>query len=572
MSGRGDRGRARGRGGGAPRGRGDSGSRGSSPAHGTPRGASPSFGSRGSSPAGGSGFRGGRGEGFRGGGAPRGRGGVRGPPPEQVHYAPEPIPAPPEGPATIDARINTMQLGVEKFKKAPKSVEHPLRPGFGSLGVPIVVRANFFALKIRPGLIIHEYRVDITPKTDINRLKARILACLEDLPAFAQYKLDVAHDKSEKLVANRALPQPLDFEVTFVEEGETTPRPNAKTYKVEIVKTAELDTKQLTQHVGGDLANKDIDINPIVSAINLIIQMQSSRTGIRVGRNRHFFGPPVQSIGNGVEAWRGYYASVRPAWNTMMVNINVCMTAFVESKNLGTAIAQFMQGSYGAVPTLSRMFQKSNLKVKTLHLGYRKPVRAILGKTPDQQTFECKEMGGTVTVAEYFKKKYPNNPIEYPHLPLVDIGTSEKPNYIPAELCQIIRAIPFRGKLDDRQTSDMLRVACQSPKVNSNLIRGEGFDKLDLISPHETMKHFGISIDRQMTVIPARILPPPGINYAAGKPPRVNDGSWNILDVKFHRPGQLGVLTMLIVREESRPGPWTGPGDQNMWDFVSRFA
>ncbi|KAG8785348.1 hypothetical protein FRC15_001567 [Serendipita sp. 397] len=29
---------------------------------------------------------------------------------------------------------------------------------------------------------------------------------------------------------------------------------------------------------------------------------------------------------------------------------------------------------------------------------------------------------------------------------------------------------------------------------------------------------------------------------------------------------------MLIVREESRPGPWTGPGDQNMWDFVSRFA
>ncbi|KAG8798792.1 hypothetical protein FRC16_006546 [Serendipita sp. 398] len=300
--------------------------------------------------------------------------------------------------------------------------------------------------------------------------------------------------------------------------------------------------------------------------------MQSSRTGIRVGRNRHFFGPPVQSIGNGVEAWRGYYASVRPAWNTMMVNINVCMTAFVESKNLGTAIAQFMQGSYGAVPTLSRMFQKSNLKVKTLHLGYRKPVRAILGKTPDQQTFECKEMGGTVTVAEYFRKKYPNNPIEYPHLPLVDIGTSEKPNYIPAELCQIIRAIPFRGKLDDRQTSDMLRVACQSPRVNSNLIRGEGFDKLNLISPHETMKHFGITIDRQMTVIPARVLPPPGINYAAGKPPRVNDGSWNILDVKFHRHGQLGVLTMLIVREESRPGPWTGPGDQNMWDFVSRFA
>ncbi|KAG8827956.1 hypothetical protein FRC17_007662 [Serendipita sp. 399] len=120
----------------------------------------------------------------------------------------------------------------------------------------------------------------------------------------------------------------------------------------------------------------------------------------------------------------------------------------------------------------------------------------------------------------------------------------------------------------------MLRVACRTPQENSNFIRGEGFAKLGVTSasPHETMRTFGITIDSKMAIVPARVLPPPGISYAAGRPPRVNDGSWNIVDVKFHRPGQLGKLTMLMVREEHRPGPWSGPNDQNMWDFVSKFA
>lgn len=158
----------------------------------------------------------------------------------------------------------------------------------------------------------------------------------------------------------------------------------------------------LHRYTDGD--NKDLDTAPLVSALNLIIQTHGSRTGVRVGKNRHFFGPAERSLGGGVEAWRGYFASVRPVWKSLMVNINVCMTAFVESKNLATAILDFQRGSYGAVPHLGAMFGKTTLKVKTKHLGHRKVVRAIVQKRADQEKFQCDELGGVVTVAEYFRK------------------------------------------------------------------------------------------------------------------------------------------------------------------------
>jgi eukaryotic translation initiation factor 2C len=222
MSGRGDRG---GRGGG--RGRGD-GPRGVSPGRGAPRGSSPS------GPRGGGGGPQGRG------GPPRGRGGA--PPPAQPAIA-----APAQGPANVDARLTTIDKGVEKFKTIKAGPEHPLRPGFGTAGKAIKLRANFFALKFEKNLIIHEYRIEYSPKTDIARLKGRILELLEQSPQFAQYRQRVAHDKSEKLVSSIELPQPLGIDVTFIDEGETTPRANAKQYHLDIVKTAELDTNDLTK-------------------------------------------------------------------------------------------------------------------------------------------------------------------------------------------------------------------------------------------------------------------------------------------------------------------------------------
>lgn len=163
-------------------------------------------------------------------------------------------------------------------------------------------------------------------------------------------------------------------------------------------------------------------------------------------------------------------------------------------------------------------------------------------------------------------------PLRHSELPLLVFGNDpKKQTYIPAELCDIVKGTPFRGRLNDRQTSDMLRLACQSPQTNSDLIRGDGFAKLGISesTKHDVAKNFGITIDQNMTVVPARILPPPGLSYAQGRA-QVRDGSWNILDVKFHRPGAMDQWAVLIVRDGR--DKFQGPTDPAMWQFIQTFA
>jgi len=65
---------------------------------------------------------------------------------------------------------------------------------------------------------------------------------------------------------------------------------------------------------------------PVISALNLILSAHPNRPGggIMVGRNRFFFKAAMDpfDLGGGLEAWKGYYSSVRPAHNQLMVNVN----------------------------------------------------------------------------------------------------------------------------------------------------------------------------------------------------------------------------------------------------------
>jgi eukaryotic translation initiation factor 2C len=143
----------------------------------------------------------------------------------------------------------------------------------------------------------------------------------------------------------------------------------------------------------------------MISALNLVLQRHPTRAGaIRVGKNRFFFPSKADThpLGLGVEAWKGFYTSVRPSFSQLLVNVNVCMTAFYTPGNLAEAMIQFNRQSKGGMP---RDF-KSGLKVTTTHLGYkkRKPLRAITSKSARDTTFDCEELGGKVSVEHYFLK------------------------------------------------------------------------------------------------------------------------------------------------------------------------
>lgn len=121
-----------------------------------------------------------------------------------------------------------------------------------------------------------------------------------------------------------------------------------------------------------------------------------------VGRNKFFHPSPTEppvSLGGGLQAWRGFYASVRPAHRQLMVNVNVCTTAFYTPGNLAEKMQEFLNASYNARPNA---FARG-VRVRTTHLGYRKTVKKVHHALPSQHRFKSEDYG-EVTVEQYFKK------------------------------------------------------------------------------------------------------------------------------------------------------------------------
>ena len=153
-------------------------------------------------------------------------------------------------------------------------------------------------------------------------------------------------------------------------------------------------------------------------------------------------------------------------------------------------------------------------------------------------------------------------------LPVVDLGSMTRRNWVPAELCDIEPGSAYRGKLSDKETAQMIRYACNPPRVNAEAIVGQGFPSLGLIPLKAPSDGFGISIDTAMAVVPGREFNPPRLTYRVGNA-RVQNGSWNILDVKFHRGGTVSSWWILVVRDGR--DILKGPTDPNLKGLVEGF-
>lgn len=71
-------------------------------------------------------------------------------------------------------------------------------------------------------------------------------------------------------------------------------------------------------------------------------------------------------------------------------------------------------------------------QVQTTHQDYKRTVKVSgLEKSAVDYKFDCD--GKTISVAEYFKNRYKKT-LKYPKLPLLNVGTKNKPNCLPMEV------------------------------------------------------------------------------------------------------------------------------------------
>ena len=157
--------------------------------------------------------------------------------------------------------------------------------------------------------------------------------------------------------------------------------------------------------------------------------------------------------------------------------------------------------------------------------------------------------GKYISVYDYFRRNYPNNPIENPKIPVINVGTRDNPSYLPVDVCEVEPGQYASSKLSPQQTKEMIAFAVRKPWMNAQSIAANGPRTVGMLPQvNPKMANFGISIDGELITVPGRVLPPPKVNYKNSSAD-VRDGSWNMLRVKFNTAATLKSWTTLIISE-----------------------
>ncbi|KAJ2892856.1 hypothetical protein GGI21_005522, partial [Coemansia aciculifera] len=336
----------------------------------------------------------------------------------------------------------------------------------------------------------------------------------------------------------------LELELDYSEDGRKIK------YTIRLQEAAVVNTSILTAFMEG---KGNISIGDIQAAVNALDLAIGSVLHLEmVGFNRSFF-TRTQSIttAGGLELWRGFSFSVRPGIGRLYLNVNTAVTAMYTpgslldslmsilsvndpSKLRGRLSAQMLREMGSFLRGLIMYMQHRGLQ------GKRKfTVRGTTTKALDEESFEWEDperpgSAVTVAVAQYYQRRY-NFKLSYPFLPGL-IGRSN--SVFPIELCTIAENQRFKSHLDERQTADMVKFACQKPADNMRRI----MDVLQQtnLGKSPVVQAFGLALPNKLIEVESRVLAPPNVTYGNASRDMSftpQGGAWNMRDKQVHTAG-----------------------------------
>ncbi|KAK5312024.1 hypothetical protein LTR70_008457 [Exophiala xenobiotica] len=534
----------------------------------------------------------GRGDGGRGGGrgfgGQGGRGGGRG----RGDFGPRAPAGPPplfkQDGKTHPPRQDIQQLEDATFKHDLASSlqnlkiksEAPLRPAYGTKGTPITLWANYFELLPSKAQPFNRYAVDLISeeKGDEPKGKKRerlVQLLLAQLPKHVAIASDY---KSTILSAQTLGFATKSFLITYYSETESGPGNNSPKYRAKVQFTGTLTFETLLDYLSSTnlTQEKPATKDDIIQATNIVLgHGMKSNPKIITKRNKYFpeEGNLVEKwmLANGLEAFRGFFMSVRAATGRILLNIQVQHIAVWEAIPLVSLFDKMMRDRM-SWPEISRAI--SGLWVHVSHLnrrlkrigGLATPTEARRGQNPPQvPSFgananqvkfwkDSVQPARYVSVADHFKKEWKQ--LSQPNAPVVNVGTKSAPVYIPSELCHVKKQQDYDKKLSPDATSAMIGGrnggAVRFAPENARTISGNGMALLKENSG-KMLSNFGVEVDTTMVTVSARVLAGVRLEYS-GKIQQPRDASWNMRDIKFSKGAQMSAWTFVWVRTRQSSG------------------
>ncbi|CAI2172161.1 19284_t:CDS:10 [Funneliformis geosporum] len=323
-------------------------------------------------------------------------------------------------------------------------------------------------------------------------------------------------------------------------------RGNPMEYKVEVQKLDKVDLDELKKCLEGTEMKWEYFDLAGIRGLNALIHHIPSMKYTQFGESTYL--PSTRKpLGGGVELWMGWFESVRPGQDSYFVNVNTTYTVFYEPGILSNLITKYLNFQSGSIP--DRLNQQENDRVTELIRGLQfKPIhrpqietrfkiKRLCPKNAYDVIIDMPESSEKINIYTYFQHRY-NITLRYLHLVELEGRRNDK---VPIELCNVIEGQRFPvAKLTSTQRGTMIKHTALSPQENVHRIN-EGIQNVLQFGKDFKLNSFGMVVEEQMAVIPARVLRAPQISYhsssKAGGTVKPREGGWNLKDRKFVRSG-----------------------------------
>ncbi|TRY67145.1 hypothetical protein TCAL_02956 [Tigriopus californicus] len=437
-------------------------------------------------------------------------------------------------PSTASGRDNTAWR-VPHYTSLEEKRKH-----LGTLGKKVRVRVNHFEMRIN---LKHVHHYDVTITSEVwkgqEARKGDRDLCFRALDAFKKKygqmfpkPFGVAYDGFKQAYSTHVLP----FGPSKIFEGlVTVPRvadlPDTIELKIRLKQLEKVDISGVLQDYirHGTTLDRPQDA---INVVNIILSHLPQLTKMTVGRSILNEESPgrVAEIGGGKVLWTGVFPTFRPAWK-FFLNVDMVNKPGYEQTDTLEFILKSLNGM--------RKYQKRNMRqprdledfkdkymkmdaeseIKNLKVRFHRPDKAKrdykvnkFGPAANKPNVIDKD-GKKMSIEFFFATEYKWK-LNYPGLPTLHVGNPNGSIYLPMELTEIKKQVcPMAKKLSDVETASMIRHTAVAPDIRQKKIN-ESLTKLsNHFSQDPYAKAFEVEVSKQMSVIPARILDPPGLLY-----------------------------------------------------------
>ncbi|KAL6270621.1 hypothetical protein ACE6H2_027532 [Prunus campanulata] len=382
------------------------------------------------------------------------------------------------------------------------------RPGFGTLGTPIEVRANHFSVVVEDLVEerdVHHYHVLITPEVTLKKTNRDVINQLVQL-----YKVShlgnrtPAYDGMHSIYTAGPLPfVSKEFVVKLGErdgrDGSSGSKRKDREFKVAVKLTNKPNIRRLQQFLN---SSQHESPQEAIKALDVVLRAAPSDRCMA----RSFYEPIL--VTEFVKKHFKHRDLSKPLADDDRLKVKKAL------KGVKVALTCGGKGSYR--------------------------ITGVSAEPLSQLTFTLEENKTKTSVVDYYLQKY-SKVLRNVAMPALQAGSDSKPVYLPMELCSIVAGQRYSRNLNERQVTALLRATCQRlDQRDSNIkeiVKQSKFNEDQLIKDE-----FGMQITEDIALVDARVLPPPLLKYHnQGRETEATPqmGQWNMINKKMVDGGKV---------------------------------